>query len=371
MRIMGRKKILTKVKNYKELCEFFDKKACSSGKDKEKQLLDLERYGDFKKDSKGYGYTIYSKYNTPIPKTSTRGFQTYIQDLLIDMVAKEKGTIRMTMNQLLLALGMVNSNYSNAKKDVPNFSKIMDIPEEEIYDWFYGEHGVSNNLSQKVIYGLDELNKSSWLFYYIKTNLCKFNVIYKEGKPYKEYYFEEATEEDCKYIIGAERDAYEEILDKLNIKEENIRRKVDKQWLYTHHKLNEWKEIVTSILNVKNIEYSIKVYNILGNEKDLEIYKRYDNKILSKQDKALYYSELNNSLVESLQKSFKTKHNTAIKKCGLENAWGDNIIAIDFAKVDNGTKIRAKDEYIENSNAITKKLIDNTTEYDVRLEKNK
>lgn len=74
---MGRKKILAKVKNYKELCEFFDKKACSSGKDKEKQLLDLERYGDFKKDSKGYGYTIYSKYKEIKPKEKKKRTRVY------------------------------------------------------------------------------------------------------------------------------------------------------------------------------------------------------------------------------------------------------------------------------------------------------
>lgn len=370
---MGRKKILAKVRNYKELCEFFGVEPKAGGRNRELQLLSLERYGDFKKDSGKNSYTIYSRYEKLIPKTSTRGFQSYIQDLLVDMVAREKGTIEMTMNQLLLALGMVNENYANAKSDVPNFSKIMDIPENEVYDWFYGEHGVNSNLSNKVVYGLDKLRESSWLIYYKRMNLCKFNTVYDTTNKTikKDYYFEVATDEEQKYVLKAEREAYEEILNELKIDDTNIRKKIDKQWLYIHHKFNLWRQKVREILNLKNIEYAITVYRILGNEEDLEVYKSYDDKILSKKDKALYYTELNNSLLESLEKSFETKHNKAKEECDLEGAWGEIDTIIDFSYVDKNTKLRAKDGYLNNTNKITKKLVDITTEYDVRLEKNK
>lgn len=142
---MGRKKILAKVKNYKELCEFFGVEPKAGGQSKISQIKDLERMGDFKKDPKGYGYTIYSKYKEIKPKETARGryrqadYIDAIELLILDLIIqKNKEELHMVISKskLLKELNMINSNYNECRKRQAKFSKYLDIKEEIINEYF-------------------------------------------------------------------------------------------------------------------------------------------------------------------------------------------------------------------------------------------
>lgn len=108
------------VKNYKELCNLFGEET-KTGKAKQLQLKNWQRYFDWEKD--GQKFIITDIYGTPLPKEDLRRkgnnsiYKNYIELILLQYLSKQEGYKKtFTKRNWLELLGMINSKYGKEPK---------------------------------------------------------------------------------------------------------------------------------------------------------------------------------------------------------------------------------------------------------------
>ena len=74
------------IKNYKELCELLNLKI-TTGKSKQIQMREIERYMDLLKD--GNSYVVLEIYDKPIPSTVSSKYTKFIQNILLYYLSKQ------------------------------------------------------------------------------------------------------------------------------------------------------------------------------------------------------------------------------------------------------------------------------------------
>lgn len=129
------------VKNYKELCILLGVKP-KTGKSKMYQMREIERYL-FLKSAGGNKILIKGVYEEPLDKVDLRkeGNNSVYKELIspgmicILRKAKSKRFI-CSKGYLLQELGFVNSNYRTCRNNIPETSKYLNVPEENLRDFF-------------------------------------------------------------------------------------------------------------------------------------------------------------------------------------------------------------------------------------------
>ena len=332
------------LKNYKELCKILEMEL-KTGDSKIAQLKELERYISYDKD--GNKFVIKSIFEAVKPKEDNRingNSSIYgddIQKLLLDLLSQEgnDGHLFLSCNQILLKLQMVNSNYSNGRRNIPKLSEIIKVDEKIIKDVYDFTH---SKLKTSLETSLNILAKQSWIVWYKKKTVCINKVIVDIndlGEPRLDNnnnisyviipQYREATLEEVQYILGEES----KLLDEFNCN--------DKRDLIIKGKMDDFRTKINKILKNKcNIEFYYESYEIITNKSVLM-------ERLGRIEKADTYNSLNQKVIESSKKSIENKHNNAIEKI---NNGG-------YIHSDNNCHFRAKEEYVNSSNLIVEKII--------------
>ncbi len=345
------------IKNYKELCVLLgvDQK---TGKSKQIQLSEFELYFKYKKA--GHGFIIENIYNVPQGKETKRyGMVNYIEELILNLLVSKQGKVFLPKSQLFKVLNMVNDNYNFGRYNVDKLSKYLQIPEDNIFEFYK----LTSNTLQRAIEGsLNRLRNKSLIFWTPSKTVCianadtrlnknlqiklskettydQFNEKVNKYNPVMRTYEEhrEATEEEVKAIIHAERIAMHE----LNCK--------DKQEVI---KLGQWEKFRSKVDNILfdqyNIVYYYDSYKILFNEDHVnEVRLELSKLALTDAKKAENEQKLNDKVIATLMQN--------------------NIVRIEKAKeklTDDNVKNKEKyikrtsDTYIQDNKQLIDNLID-------------
>jgi hypothetical protein len=122
-------------KNYKELCLELGVEIKTSTNSKNALYKELTRYCKYNKV--GHKIVIEEIYNRPLPKIDNNSiYGNLIQLLISDLLAQCNGHVSISRSKLMLALGIVNSNYSECRELVQKLSVYTGIDEKVIYDFY-------------------------------------------------------------------------------------------------------------------------------------------------------------------------------------------------------------------------------------------
>ena len=336
------------VKNYKKLCELLELPVKTSNS-KKSQMKELERYVDF--EQKGQKIIIQEIYSQPKEKIDNRSlgnnslFGIESQKLILDLLARnDNNTLFLSTCRLLKALEIINENYAICRQNIPKLSKIIEMDEKHIYDFYTSTHGTLKSALETT---LNQLQKKSLIFWnkiitvcietaYIESNdMNKTKIVknsddkktikYKVNKDYRP-----ATDGEIELILSTER----EVLDTMGFE--------SKQDVFKNFKWNEYNKLVMNQLYDKaNIVYYYSSYKIISN-------KRHVLKELENIKKMHLQMILNTKVSCRLLVNADKRH----------SASQDNIYIDDYKDRD---LIRAKEEYLENNHKLINLLIDWTT----------
>lgn len=188
------------IKNYKELCNVLDILPTSGGNAKKKQLEEISRHCNFQKE--GNKFIINTIYKELLPKKVDKRINNkggnnikYCYDIetLILYLLNENGGkyLNLSINQLLLALNMVNKNYQVGRTRIPKLSEILEIPTDLIYDFF---DYTSVELKRKLETNLNRLQRQCLIFWNksMKVQVTNVSIEYNAiGQPIKEEFLNE------------------------------------------------------------------------------------------------------------------------------------------------------------------------------------
>lgn len=306
-------KIGMKIKNYKELCILIEEKEKTSNS-KKSQLRELSRYVKFHKI--GNSFIIDEIYDVPQEKIDLRNlggmYQKDIQPLILDLVATQ-GECCFSCGKLLEELNMVNENFSLGRNNIEKFSKILNVEESILYDFYYF---TQSNLKSILISALNNLQNNRRLIFW-RNN---YEIGLKVGK---KTYYRRATDDEIDIITGCSREALIHFnYDSLNV-------------LIKDGKYKSYKKYEYSLLEkeIKNFTFYYLSFEIRHNPK-------YTILALEEEEKEARQRELNLNILDANIKSIKTKHDNAVKK--YNNNWGDiSLISVkntDFNRISNENK---------------------------------
>lgn len=371
---------LKKYKNYKELCIVLKEKI-KTGKSKQLQLKDWERYFNWEKG--GYGYIITEIYEKPKPKVDGRKVGNtgksegsrgnnkaeYIQNiekLILDLLAQDTndlnfGRVFLSKNQLLRALKMVNDNYAFCKQRIPKLSKFINIDQATIEEWY---DSTSSMLERNLETALKELEKQSLIFWSREITVAEAQAIAEMenlgeiikttktdnfGEEIENYEYKtdstvilkhrEATEKEKAFILRVERETLKEM--QCKNKAEVI---LKGQWSNFTKKIND------VILDKLNIAFYYKSYKIIFNEDHVtEKIEEIEKLELDYWARKEEQQKLNNYVGNKIYNNAYKRH----KKAKNEK---ENILG----KIHKDEKInrRAAEDYIKNNKELNKNLID-------------
>lgn len=331
---------------YKELCEVL-KIDYKSGKSKQLQLQDLERY--FKYNKEGTKIIIDEIYKRPKTKIDNRKggnnkvYTDDIEKLILNIIYNQtqedinKLTINLSTNQLLTTLNIVNNNYKEGRKNIAELSKHLKIDKEFIYEFF---NVTSTELKKKLERGLNSMRKQFLIKYsksinihiekvIIERNLVgdpllddKGNVLYTKIIEHRE-----ATDDEKKLILLTER----KVLESMYLK--------DTQDAFVSGNWDRFKKKVAKELKKHTgIEYYYETYKIIYNSSD--IIREFEKHNIQE-----IKANLNSKVVESFKIGNLTRHENSKEKHG----WGKRIKAID--------ELRASDEYLKTQDILIENLL--------------
>jgi len=349
------------IKNYKEFCMLLGEQEKTGGA-KNAQLKKWQRYIDFHKD--GHKFIIDGIYEEPKNKIDNRSngnntiYSEYIKNLIMDLLVhnsmrQNERTLSFSTNRLLRTLEMINTNYVNGKKNIPDFSKALNVDEQCLYDFFTVTH---SNLQTALETALNQLKSEVYFTWYKKIVVCideaqvehdatgKFKIHKTtDGKKLLDYTIKQthrdATEEEEEIILKCKAKA----LDKLGYKSER-HVIVSKAW-------NLYMKYVNDYLSQKtNIAYFYDAYKLINNREKVknfaEIRQEWE---LSKEDKSMQKDELNVLVVYNCEKNSQKRYLKALDKCkdkDIEN----------FTQID---EIRTSDDYLKNQQLFINSFLDN------------
>ena len=139
-----------------------------TGKSKQLQLKDWERYFDFKRD--GQKFIIVKIYDVPLPK-KIKSNNIYINDVLVvlnDYLLKNKvESIEITKNRLLVVCGFLNSRHLNKADSLRLFFQSNKYSEKQIkyYYNFLNKH-ITNYCKKYIERSLQSLSKKGYIRLY-------------------------------------------------------------------------------------------------------------------------------------------------------------------------------------------------------------
>lgn len=334
------------IKNYKELCSVLEMRFYTGGNAKASQIKELERYCEFHKEgNKIIIDEIFGevKEKVDMRKEGNAGiYSEDVQKLILDLLAKQDDErISLSINMLFKELQMVNSNYSVAKNNTLEASKVLKIDEKVIQD-FYGY--TQRKLKTIVVTALNKLqdkalimwNTSMWVAErevnmvmneMNKPKLDGDKVIYDLNTIYRE-----ATKEEEKLILRVRG----EMLDKFKCKEIS---EVMSKGIAT-----EFFNAMNKVLGKEaNILFSYDCYNILQNS------ERVKDELLGRFERTNTYNKLNFKIKETSKLSIDKRHSNSKEKVEGNNCgkWTEET-----------HNLRAKEEYPMQAKKLSDKVLD-------------
>lgn len=168
-------------KNYKELCIFLNEDENLLGNSKKSQEKEFRRYFDFEKIGNSRRIRIKNVYGAPLNKENNyKGgnnsvkYIDVLESLILDMLSRRKADYAfISINNILNTLKMVNEEYIANKYTINKLSKKLDIPVEEIRDFYTTSDSV---LKSNVETALKRLSNKSLVIWNHTTCIAIVNT---------------------------------------------------------------------------------------------------------------------------------------------------------------------------------------------------
>jgi hypothetical protein len=351
-------------KNYKAICEVLGVNA-KTGKSKQLQLKDWERYFKYSKD--GYNFIITEIHEAPTEKVDLRreGNNTLyhahkMDDTLLYILSKQNdGELFLTINRLLLEMNMVNSNFSFGSRYKEKVSNYLNIEESFIEEFF---NSSKRTLKSNIESMLDRLESKSLIYWYKVKTVCvasshsnineigdvkvDTNITYDEydnevitlsTKTTEVLDYRVATDEEIEMILEVE----DEVMTELKCK--------NKQEIVVKGKWDEFMRKTNQLLQDKaNILFRYDSYKIIRNKSKINKEAEKVEDSLLDIDLALAFNilTLNKDVQEQLLTNREKRHFKA-------------IVSTDNKPLD---KLRSHESYVENGSILIDKFINSGVE---------
>ncbi len=188
------------IKNYKELCKLLNLNI-TTGKSKQIQLREINRYIDLLKDNTKY--IVLEIYDKPLTSYVNSKYTTLIQDILLNYLVKQNDKIvYINKNELIKVLGLVNNKYIEYKHNRKELIKLYDELDEFNVNEFY------KRCDAKILSILESSFKS------LKKRLLldysdAYKIYYYDG--YHQLKFDIANNEEHSYILSVKRQVLEDM----------------------------------------------------------------------------------------------------------------------------------------------------------------
>ena len=302
---------------YKELCELIGIEP-KTGNTKNSQLKELATVVNYEKN--GVRFLIKEIYREKKEKMDKRrnGNNTVFADdfrnLMIYMLHKNRTeSMLMSKGAMYKAMNLVNENYLIARSNISKLSEIVELPQEAIYE-FYDYNG--SKLRDTLERNLRHCRSRSLLLFESVVAVAVYDTIvaYNDlNKPIVDYkgelvhnidvVYREATHEEKQIILKFENEVKEE----MGLKD-NQEIKIKKKWKYFKQEVeNKLKQANT------NIKFYYEAYKLTWNNDKIDSEYKLLNLNLSD-----LKTNLNNNMIESINKSTVKRHDKAKKQFLIE-----------------------------------------------------
>lgn len=170
--------------------------------------------------------------------------------------------MQITSNQTFLGCNMVNENYLIASKEIPCTSNILDVPTDNLYNFFKTVRSTFRRGFERALDSLQGERLLFWEFtYFVRKKVVQYNINCLGETVEGDFYYEdrEATKEEIKVILKIEK----EVLNEMGYEEIGLVQGAN--WNKFKDKVSKrHKEYKT------NIEYSYRAYSITVNDDFIE-----------------------------------------------------------------------------------------------------
>lgn len=332
-------KVGQEFKSYRAVCEILGEKQ-KGGTSKNAQLKEWSRYFNHRKD--GNKWVITEIYGNPLDKYDARsllsGGSDYTEDLqtlilmLVELTGNENNLV-ITRNNLIMQLGLVNSNYKVGKHYPLGIERLLNVEPEVVLDFFTS---TDRNLKRIIESALNKLDKKS-LIRWRGARVLKF-IGEEETRT--------ATKKEDEYILESER----RIMEKLNCNNEG---EIFARGLSQTY----YNQVMMTLNNDYNlhIEYYFRAYEIIFSKRSVQ---RELNK-LPLDERIMVANRLNNNLKNNLCTNAKNRHRRVFKKIENEKKeWkeNENNLGVKVLTLTPIEEARSKKDYVDS----TRKLINTT-----------
>ena len=295
-------------KSYRQLCDTLGAKV-EAGNSKKAQLREWECYFLYRKQ--GNKFIIDEIYEIPLDKEETRGrpsvYGNMVQLLILDLLGKSRGSIVISANKLMEAIGMTNENYGKCQDNALGLSDYSNMEIGYIYD-FYNSTG--SGLRGVIKTALNNLDKK------LIINYSKVVKVKERSKAQTRL----ASDEEVELLMDISKD----ILNELGFEDINEVRRSTK-W-------GEYLKLKKKALYEKTVfEFDYSAYKIVVNRNHLEKEKtKLTSLILDEETFNKETSDLNGLIIENTINNAKNRV--------------DNINKAS----DKLAKLRSRENYIDN-----------------------
>lgn len=338
------------IKNYNELCGLLgvEPKPSNNTNGRKAHHKEFKRYFNYTKQGQNYIITeICEVVKKKVDNREKGGNAIYKEDfrrLMIYMLYNDKReNILISKGSLYQAMNLVNENYKLGKQDTKKLSKIIEVPKEYISD-FYGEN--NKKIRETTERNLKSLRGESLLMYDIVTAVAIENIdiqynelntpIIENGHVLhnRNTEYRKATKKEKQTILICEAKAKAE-----------LGFSTDKE-IFVHGAWGAYNKLVKEKLKEAkvNINFYYKAYEITWNNNKIE--EEYSK--LKQNEKYIASGNINDNMVNSINRSSKIRHTKAINANTTEKK--EYII--------RRIKLHASEEYTEYHDKLTKTLID-------------
>ena len=350
------------IKNYKQLCDILGVKP-NTGKSKILQHKEFERYFRYHKIANCY--IIDEIYNLTKEKEDKRKdvkkvgnnnkYSKNIQTLIIDLLAQSKDErVCLSVGTLLDKLEMVNDNYLAGRQNIPKLSEVINVPEENCYDFY---NYTQKNLKTKLESALNGLRRRALIMWTTEIVLCikvpdattnEYDTV-KLGDEVKGKYtgttsinyrteHRKATKAEKRMVLRAEK----EVLEELGF--------FTLQGIFLAGGWNIFKDkIHKKLWDVGNIEYYYTAFEIVYNYdhiyEELTEEERKAIETLEAEERSSKREILNKDICKNTIRNAKTR-STRIKNKVKNNE-----------PINHKDKILTTDDYIKHTETLTNTVV--------------
>lgn len=344
-------------KNYKELCAALDEKV-KSGDSKKYQLIDWDRYFQYKKDGHKFVITdIHNEIKVKKTNRTSNNLLPFIDDmeiLLIDLLLRnsEPETI-LSSSKLMLELSMINPNYHKYFMDRDNLSKLLNMDVGYIIDFYDTSNSTFKRAINTVTKRLESkkliIHESVMMVQFIDTSIqvtptghAKVNDILTHD-PYTDEYisknikpkevYRPATTEEREYILKVERYVLNNKYNADNIQEVFHSGKIH----------NYYRDVSRILFNELNIKKAYKANRYTCNVNQLAEQKI---KLLTQYELEYVRDKMNVKVMTRIDENSNNRYEKAITKL------------FEYDSVNEKKRFKTDDSYTDNINTISNSLID-------------